>query len=60
MITIIDKNTGVVKYVAQDKPTPKIEADELIIDLVCELDFNAETQSQFWDFDKKEFIIKDN
>lgn len=55
MKTIVNSTTGIVLYAAKEF---ELKKDEIAVDGLCDLEFDAETQDAFWDFEKQVFTIK--
>jgi len=57
MITIIDKNTGLVLFGTTEPIT--LAENEMAIEAICELEFDAETQSQYYNLETQTFEIRE-
>lgn len=57
MKTIIDKNTGEVLFATV--LTVELQENQLSIDAVCELEFDFETQSQYYNLVTNTFEIRE-
>ena len=56
MKTIIDKNTGEVLFATV--LLVELQENQISIDAVCELEFDIETQSQYYNFETQTFEIR--
>ena len=56
MITIIDKNTGLVLFGTTEPIT--LAENEMGIEAICELEFDTETQSQYYNLSTQTFEIR--
>jgi hypothetical protein len=57
MITIIDKNTGLVLFGTTEPIT--LAENEMIIEAICNLEFDSETQSQYYNLETNTFEIRE-
>jgi hypothetical protein len=57
MVTIIDKNTGLVLFGTTEPIS--LRENEMVIDAICDLEFNSETQSQYYNFITNAFEIRE-
>jgi hypothetical protein len=57
MKTVIHKITGKVLFAYTDEVL--LGADEQAIEKICDLEYNPETQAQFFDFETETFYIQD-
>lgn len=57
MVTIIDKNTGLVLFGTTEPIT--LAKKEMAIDAICELEFDVETQSQYYNLETNTFEIRE-
>ena len=57
MVTIIDKNTGLVLFGTTEPIT--LAENEMAIEAICELEFNLETQSQYYNLVTNTFEIRE-
>lgn len=56
MITIIDKNTGLVLFGTTEPIT--LSENEMAIEAICELEFDSETQNQYYNLETNTFEIR--
>ena len=56
MVTIIDKNTGLVLFGTTEPIT--LAENEIAIEAICELEFDIETQSQYYNLETQTFEIR--
>ena len=56
MVTIIDKNTGLVLFGTTEPIT--LAENEMAIEAICELEFDIETQSQYYNLVSNTFEIR--
>jgi hypothetical protein len=56
MLTIINKNTGLVLFGTTEPIT--LAENEMGIEEICELEFDAETQSQYYNLETQTFEIR--
>lgn len=56
MVTIIDKNTGLVLFGTTEPIT--LAENEMAIEAICELEFDIETQSQYYNLETNTFEIR--
>lgn len=56
MMTIIDKNTGLVLFGTTEPIT--LAENEMAIEVICELEFDVETQSQYYNLVSNTFEIR--
>jgi hypothetical protein len=57
MVTIIDKNTGLVLFGTTEPIT--LSENEMIIEAICNLEFDVETQSQYYNLLTQTFEIRE-
>ena len=57
MITIIDKNTGLVLFGTTEPIL--LGENEMAIEAICELEFDVETQSQYYNLETNTFEIRE-
>ena len=57
MVTIIDKNTGLVLFGTTEPIT--LAENEMAIEAICELEFDIETQSQYYNLETQTFEIRE-
>lgn len=57
MVTIIDKNTGLVLFGTTELIS--LRENEMVIDAICDLEFNSETQSQYYNLNTQTFEIRE-
>ena len=57
MVTIIDKNTGLVFFGTTEPIT--LSENEMAIEAICELEFDLETQSQYYNLLTNTFEIRE-
>jgi hypothetical protein len=55
MVTVIDKNTGLVLFGTTEPIT--LADNEMAIDAICDLDFDSETESQYYNLSTGKFEI---
>jgi hypothetical protein len=55
MVTIIDKNTGLVLFGTTEPIT--LADNEMAIDEICDLDFDSETENQYYNLSTGKFEI---
>ena len=55
MVTIIDKNKGLVLFGTTEPIT--LAENEMAIEAICELEFDLETQSQYYNLETQTFEI---
>ena len=60
MKTVVNTLTGVVLFSisSEEESNIEIKSHETVINSVCELEFDSETEIQVWNFDEKKFEIK--
>ena len=56
MVTIIDKNKGLVLFGTTEPIT--LAENEMAIEAICELEFDLETQSQYYNLETQTFEIR--
>ena len=56
MVTIIDKNTGLVLFGTTEPIL--LGENEMAIEAICKLEFDAETQSQYYNLETQTFEIR--